>query len=93
MPPFQAHPPPFFHMSPGQVALSLPVIPFSDSAPEASHFLPIQPSMVGRIQTSLPVLASSALMVPTTPNSDPAMATSALPWAMMGVWVMETPAA
>jgi hypothetical protein len=88
MPPFQAQPPPFFHMSPGQLALSVPVSPLS-----LPSLVPIHPSMVGRIQMTLPVLASRALMVPTTPNSEPAMATSAMPLAMMGVWVMETPAA
>jgi hypothetical protein len=55
--------------------------------------VPTQPSIVGRDQMSLPVIASRASTLPGTPNSLPAMAVSTLPLAMMGAWVMETPAA
>jgi hypothetical protein len=49
--------------------------------------------MVGRTQMTFPVSASIAVIVPTTPNSLPAMATSTLPFAMIGECVFDTPAA
>ncbi len=69
-------------MSPGRVALSVPVMVLSSPLS-----VPMWPSMTGRFQISSPVSASRAWTAPTMPNSPPELPEMTMPRTMSGAAV------